>query len=155
MIVANKKMKAYIDRGSVVNLDELKEISFAKLGKGYFFEKEINVNVQVVSDTYAVDSNFDWAGFEYSTNKIHLEDLIQAEIPDVVVAGIGLAKRLANQFKIQFPSQNAVFWVGCDDFGEYPSVTLSFYVKRDGMLPLLPEDESSLETFENAILIVY
>lgn len=154
MILANKKMRAYFNKDSNINTDKLEEITFKKIGKGYFFEKEANENVKIVSDAYAEDNDFDWSGFEYSTNKIHLEDVIQADLPDVVIAGIHLAKRLADQFKALFPNPNAVFWVSFDEFGEYPSVTLSFYVKRDGMLPLLPEDESSLEAFDNAIFMV-
>ena len=155
MILANKKMRAYLEKDSVVNMNKLEEISFKKIGKGYFFEKEVNANVKIVSDAYAEDKDFDWSGFEYSTNKIHLEDVIQADLPDVVIAGIGLAKRLFDRFKVLFPNLNVVFWVGFDEFGEYPSVTLSFYVKRDGMLPLMPEDESSLEAFDNAIFMVF
>lgn len=153
-MLANKKMKPYLDKSSESSSIELEGLSFTNIGDGFFFERSVNPNLKLVADTYACDSSFDWPGLEYTTNKIHLEDEIQAAIPQVVVLGIGLVQRLADQFKIQFPDWNAIFCVGCDELGEYPSVTLSFYVKRDGMLPLLPEDEASLDAFDNAVLIL-
>lgn len=154
MMLLNKKMRAYLDRSLEVDLIEPEGLNFIKMAHGYFFERVINPSLKVVVDTYAPNMGFDWLGFEYSANKIHLEDDFHTAIPVVANFGIGLAQRLANRFKIQFPSKSAVFCVGCDEFGEYPSVTLSFYMKRAGSLPLLPEDEASLEKFDNAILIL-
>ncbi len=153
-MLVNKKMRVYLDRSLQVDLIEPEGLNFTNMARGYFFERVINPSLKVVVDTYAPDRDFDWPGFEYSANKIHLEDDFNAAIPVVANFGIGLVQRLANRFKIQFPSKNAVFCIGCDEFGEFPSVTLSFYVKRDGSLPLLPEDEASLEKFDNAILIL-
>jgi hypothetical protein len=153
-MLANKKMKVYLDRRSRLSSINLERLAFENIGDGFFFERSVSPNLKLVADTYAQDSGFDWPGLEYTTNKIHLEDEIQAAIPDVAFLGVDLARRLADQFKIQFPDRNAIFYVGCDEFGEYPSVTLSFYVKRDGMLPLLPEDETSLDAFDNAVLIL-
>ena len=154
MILFNRKMKKYLDMGINNNISELETLVFIRLGAGFFFDREVNENVRTVANVYSADPDCDWAGFEYGTNKLHLENEMQAPLSDVAAAGICLAQRLADRFKKQFPDSKAIFWLGCDEFGEYPSVTLGFYVKREGMTPLLPEDGFSLEKFSNAILIV-
>jgi len=154
MILANKKMMHYLDNSAEAIPFELGGLTFKNIGGGYFFERVVSSNLRVVVNFYASELDFDWSGLEYSTNKIHLEDDIEAPISDVVIFGIALARHLVQSFKAIFPNESPVFWVGCDEFSEYPSVTLGFYVKRYGMLPLLPEDEASLESFQGAILIL-
>lgn len=154
MIFFNNKMKAYLDIDSNRDVGELENLSFIQLGSGFFFDREVNENVKTVVKTYSANRDSDWAGFEFGTNKLHLEDELRASIPDVTAAGIYLTQRLADRFKTQFPDIKAVFWLGCDELGEYPSVTLSFYVRREGMLPLLPEDEAALNSFPTALMMV-
>lgn len=154
MMVLNTKMNRYLHWVPKADVGDLADIEFVKLGNGYFFEREVNDNLRQVVALLSKDSESDWAGYEYSTNKIHLETEINASIPETAAAGIYLVQRLADKFKATFPNQNAIFWLGCDEFGEFPSVTLSFYVKREGMLPLLPENEPSLNLFANALMVV-
>jgi hypothetical protein len=154
MMLANKKMKIYLDQMTSVKPPDFDNFKFLKLAEGYFFKNEVNENVKLVAEIYKSDSSSDWAGFEYGANKIHLEDLIEGSIQEVAVTGISLVKQLSNDFKSQFKNAHPIFWLGIDEFSEFPSVTLGFYVKRKGMAPILPEDEASLEGFSNAISIV-
>jgi hypothetical protein len=154
MILLNKKMRVYFDRSPIGSSNNLQDLAFIKVGQGFFFLREVNKNVMTVAEAYMTSKNADWAGLEYGTNKLHLEEEVQDSISEVTAMGVHLVQRLASQFKREFPDQPAVFWLGCDEFGEYPSVTLGFYIKREGMTPLLPEDETSLERFSNAILLV-
>ena len=150
----NNKMKPYLDKVVSINTTNLEYLAFAKLSDGYFFEREINENVKIVVEAYESNLSSDWAGFEYGTNKIHLEDFIEGSVQDITVLGISLVTQLADRFKKQFENLSPVFWLGSDEFADLPSVTLGFYVKREGMVPLLPEDQISLDKFANALLIV-
>lgn len=147
-------MQAYFLKNAKEGSDALEGLAFVQLGSGFFFEREVRDNVKNVVESYSKDKDSDWAGFEYSTNKLHLEDEIHGSISDIASSGVLLVQRLADRFKTQFPDQKAVFWLGFDEFGIYPSVTMVFYVKREGMIPLLPEDDISLESFQNALLVV-
>jgi hypothetical protein len=155
MMLANKKMEPYLDMAPCVNAERLEYFNFLKIGEGYFFKREINENVETVIDVYKKDPSSDWTGFEYGTNKIHLEDLFEGSIQEVAASGIFLVQRLANDFKNQFNNANPVFWLGIDEFSEFPSVTLGFYVEREGDVPLLPKNETALDNFSHAVLIAY
>jgi hypothetical protein len=154
MMLSNKAMKQYLGSIRTVDTENLENLSFLKLGDGFFFEIEVNENVRTVVDTYEKDPSSDWAGFEYSTNKLHLEDFIKGTIHDVTVAGIFLVTQLADRFRQHFTGVSAVFWLSSDAYSEFPSVTLSFYVEREGMVPLLPKNEIALNEFAHALLIV-
>jgi hypothetical protein len=154
MMVLNNKMKRYLNWTPKADMGDLGNLEFVKLGEGYFFKREVNDNLILVSNLLSKDAASDWAGHEKFANKIHLEAETNAPIAEAAAAGIDLARQLADKFKLTFPNQQAVFSLGCDEFGEFPSVTLSFYVKREGMLPLLPEDEAALDSFASALMIV-
>lgn len=154
-MLANKKMKPYLDKASNVKASCLEYLDFLKLGEGYFFKTEVNENVKTVVEIYKTDSSSDWTGFEYGTNKIHLEDLIEGPIQGVAASGIFLVQRLANDFKNQFNNVNPIFWLGVDEFSEFPSVTLGFYVERESGAPIFPKNEKDLDNFAHALLIIY
>ncbi len=132
-MLANKKMEPYLDKAPCSQASCLEYFIFLKIGEGYFFKNEVDKNVETVVEIYKKDPSSDWTGFEYGTNKIHLEDLIEGPIQKVAASGIFLVQRLVNDFKNQFNNVNPIFWLGVDEFSEFPSVTLGFYIKERAM----------------------
>jgi hypothetical protein len=155
MIISNKKMETYLDWALHIKEPSFEYLTFLKLGEGYFFKAEVNENIKIVAEVYKKDSSSDWTSFEYGTNKLHLEDLIDGSIKEVAAGGIIIVQRLVSDFKNQFKDVNPIFWLGVDEFSEFPSVTLGFYVERNGDQPLLPKNEIELENFAHAVLIAY
>ena len=151
MLFFNKKMQGHI-AASTSALDFF-QFGFKKLVGGYFFECSISEHVLNVASSVQKNQNFDWAGYEYTTNKIHLEDYFDARISDVARAGVLLLQKMQQAFLMKFPEVKSVFVLSCDEEGEFPSVTLTFYILRTGELPIMPFSNEKLDAFDSAVLV--
>ena len=118
MIISNEKMNKYCNGTSSLDLNAIKGFEFTKLGDGYFFVRMVDENVMKVARIYSISKDDDWAGFEYGTNKIHLEDELQGTISEITFASVKLVKFLFDRFKERFPAESPVFWLSCNEFTE-------------------------------------
>ena len=98
MIFLNKKMKMYVGKNKNKDIGKLNNFSIVKLESGFFFERAITDVVKMLASSYSLDKDSDWAGFEYSRNKIHLEDDVHGSIAEIASQGVFLIEQLAAQF---------------------------------------------------------
>ena len=154
-MASNKKMKEFIARvkknqSPEVNLD----LNFSRVGSGYFFTQCIHASVRRVAKIYKTDPSFDWARYEYTINKIHLTDRIEGSFEQMGLAGLHLVEAAAKKFSERYKNVSAIFWLSVNEFTEFPSICLSFYVIRKGDLPILPVDEDVLDRFMDAAVVI-
>lgn len=154
MRLLNRQMKKYLCPEGEAAVLNVGDFAFQRLGKGYFFSRSVSQNLNLVVDHYANDAFFDWSRYEYSQNKVHLDELLPGQLTDIVFSGIALIQQLAENFNEAHPEENAVFWLSCDEGGEMPSATFGFYVRRKGCPPILPEDEVGVSKFSSPLMMV-
>lgn len=154
MILLNTQMRKYSQPNQVQPEILGKEPEFQQLGKAIFFKRIINENIHLVVNHYSGDDSFDWSGYEYSQNKIHLNDLFEGQLHEIIPSGIHLIQKLAKVFSKTHPAVPSVFWLACDDAGPIPSAAFGFYLKREGFPSILPEEDSSISEFPSPLMVI-
>jgi hypothetical protein len=154
MKLLNKQMEKYSCFKSGAPDFFGKGLEFQRLGEGVFFKRSVNKNLHLVVDHYSGDASFDWSGYEYSQNKIHLDEIFSGQLLNVVSSGVSMVQKLAEIFAENHPKEKSVFWLSCDEIGAIPSATFGFYLKRKGFLPILPENEDAISEFASPLMVI-
>jgi hypothetical protein len=137
--LAEKKLPA--------SLQQMLDHGFSSNGGGVFFSQFFT---DAISNTLKLQSYFDLSGFEFTTNKFHIEDYCDGLNPFNVA--LYFMEIFAEKWRMEFPDQicNA-----CTTFQEDPDIgrvaVFSFYVNRQGEVVI---DVNEIHTFNQPICFV-
>lgn len=115
-------------------------------GNGVFFNLFFSKHVE---DVLMKHNYVDLSGFEYTTNKFHIEDYCEAH--DVFDSALAFIDGFADLWKEYFPQKICLAYISFQEAPEFGDIAaFSFHVEREGEVVIDPE---KLNEFPQPLLL--